>query len=49
MFDPVLYVSAALLYAAQAQDALSQRHPCTVYAGLAVIHLALGMRKLVWM
>jgi len=43
--DPTLYLTAAMLYAAQARDALAHRHPCAGYIGLALVHLAMGFKK----
>ena len=45
MIDPTLYLTAAMLYATQARDAVAHRHPCAVYVGLALVHLALGFKK----
>lgn len=45
MVDPTLYLAAAVLYGTQARDALAHRHPCAVYIGLALVHLAMGLKK----
>lgn len=45
MFDPTLYFVAAALYGAKARDALRHHHPCGCYVGLAVVHLAMALKK----
>jgi len=42
---PNLYLTAALLYTAQARDAFAHPHPGLIYLGLAAVHFAIAVKK----
>ena len=44
--DPTLYLIVALLYGAQARDAIRHGHVCRFYLGLTAVHLCLALKKL---
>jgi len=46
-FDPAIYFAASLFYGAEAGHARRQKHPYACLIGLAILHMAMALKKLV--